>query len=221
MRKKETKTSDLRKKALFWSLAAAIAMIMIFTCVRLTAFDKELYKREFTKVGTYSRLENADYLLDNIQGFFSYKQELDAKYFTEREVFHMQDVRQFFDILDILFYVIIGLSVIAIIIIYNYFTKDISDFIRILRNSAIITIALTVIFAILSLKFSPLLSAFHFVFFKAGTYTFTSASTLIMLFPEEFFHGMLTAMIFRVCMTALIVLAFSLLFSFIVKKYKL
>jgi integral membrane protein (TIGR01906 family) len=210
-----------KKKALFWALAAAIALIIILTSIRITAFDKDLYKKEFTKVGTYSRLENADYLLNDIQSFFSYKEELDTKYFTERESSHMNDVRQFLEALNVLFYVLIALSIIAIIIIYYYFTKDMAEYAKILRNSAIITLALTFIIVILSLNFEPAFMAFHFLFFKAGTYSFPTASTLIMLFPQEFFYDLLAAIMLRTCITALIVLAFSLLFTCIAKKYNL
>lgn len=222
MQKKDsraTKAGNLKKKALFWSLSIGIALIILLVNIRVTVFDKELFRSEFTKVGTYSRLGNADSLRDNIMNYFHGKENLDDKYFTEREVSHMQDVKVFLSNLNVMFYMLLVLIIVGIFLMYQLFTKDVLDYMVSLRNAAIICLAACLIIALLSfINFTDAFISFHTLFFKPGTYAFPETSTLIMLFPEQFFSDMFAAIIFRVCITSIIILGCTILFSYLMKK---
>lgn len=134
--------------------------------------------------------EKAKSLGTNVIQFLNGEKPL-TNNFTKEEKSHMEDVKKIQDWMKAL----LALSLAGIIISYSL-EKDKPEFLANVRKGTIITgtfIALLALFAILS--FNTTFIYFHELFFPQGNWQFPANSTLITLFPEEFFIKITTTII--------------------------
>ena len=110
-----------------------------------------------------------------------------AKMFTPDELSHMEDVKDVVSLTLIIWYVAIGL-VIAILLWFVIMREW--NVIRLALNAGGWTTigSLGSLLVFLVVSFEKLFDYFHRLFFKDGTWLFTQSSTLIRLFPFEFWR---------------------------------
>lgn len=107
----------------------------------------------------------------------------------QREIEHLRDVRAVMRGLFIAGFIGSLLMLMAVVVTGGlapglYRAVEIG---KLLRNGALGTIGIFVIAVLISMvNFSWLFETFHRIFFPAGSYMFSPESTLIQLYPEEF-----------------------------------
>lgn len=193
----------MNKKYFIYLESFLIFVIILTLCITIVSSNKGLYP----KVKEYNKEEIL--ALDNLVNYLNNNGDLNNNYFNQREIYHMQDVK---DILNRV-RIILTLSIIsAIILNYKLNKKQIRAS---LIKGSIISIIFTFLISVISLlSFGKFFSIFHKIFFKAGTWLFTSTDMLIRLFPLEFFLWILL----RILLINLIISSLILLYL-IIKKY--
>lgn len=133
-------------------------------------------------------------------------QNQDTNILTQNEKSHMLDVKNLLMISRI--YLLTTITLFLILVNKKIITT------KILNKSSITSlITLTLLGALITTNFSSGFKAFHEIFFPMGNYTFAQSSTLIQLFPQEFFFQ-----------TAIISMAISIIIStttYVLTKKKL
>lgn len=121
------------------------------------------------------------------------------KMFATDELSHMVDVKKVVTQASTAWYIISGLSI--AILLWFLIMKQWSSLRKSFNAGGWITVGLIVgLLVFLAISFDKLFEYFHKLFFADGTWTFTQSSTLIRLFPFEFWRD-----------AFILVLAFSLL----------
>lgn len=145
-------------------------------------------------LNTYQKLQNTnDNFNKNITteksleiiNFLKDKETLNRSFFTQDEISHMQDVKNIFNKINIIF--LISLTLTTILIFYLIKTKQYKT----LFYSSLTSLILSIFF-ILILTINPfniLFNLMHKILFPQGNYTFNQTSNLIKLFPIKFFKN--------------------------------
>jgi integral membrane protein (TIGR01906 family) len=186
---------------LITAFSVALFLIIIFGSINIVIFDVGSYTSEYSKNGVYPKLSDnttqavamAGDITKNIMDYFRGRAEL--QYFTEDEKSHMSDVRHLLDLMRIIYYSAIAVSIALFIYLYITLKNDSGVFIRILAKSllysSIACIAFLAIVLIMCVfYFDATFTLFHLIFFPQGNWMFASSSLLITLFPEQFFMDM-------------------------------
>ncbi len=108
-------------------------------------------------------------------------------FLTEKEFSHMQDVRQWVIIGNILF----AFSFIGLIVEFAYFSRKQKQFlINALRKTSLVTFAVTLVISLMILlNFQTAFLQFHKIFFVRN-FIFPAESVLTRLYPDSFFLGL-------------------------------
>ncbi len=163
--------------------------IILFGSFQVLAFDINYYDKLFNVYESDSRLENSHYLGLNIIRFFNYGSELSSP-FDQNEISHMKDVRNIFSALRLIFAV--SIAILLVHIISSIKEEKYLSIVKDLNKGAVYSFIAVILLAILAIPFNLFFSVFHNVFFPQGNWTFPQDSSLIMLFPQEFFQRALT-----------------------------
>lgn len=188
-------------KILVVILAIFIPYILLMAGVRLVmtpAFPAWEYKRinfpadpygfttqERTKWSAYA----VNYLVNDeeISYLGNLQDELGQKMFTPDELSHMVDVKNVVTISSTVWYVLGGVSI--AILLWFVIMRQWESIRKALNAGGWITIGfLGALLVILAISFDKLFEYFHRLFFQDGTWTFSQSSTLIRLFPFEFWR---------------------------------
>ena len=131
--------------------------------------------------------KSIDYL-GNLQTFNG------EKIFTESELSHMADVKTVVQRSLTAWYVVCGLSI--AILLWFIIMRQWSSIRKALNAGGWVTIGLLgTLLIFLTVSFDKLFEYFHRLFFQDGTWTFLESSTLIRLFPFEFWRDAFVSVI--------------------------
>lgn len=129
------------------------------------------------------------YLLNNasIEYFDRYQLDPNTPLYNERELSHMDDVKQVVQNGRLLW---LGILIIWVFILLILFTRnEIISIIKALAAGGWATIGLMFLMGItILLSFDFLFTEFHNLFFESGTWTFYYSDTFIRLFPIRFWQ---------------------------------
>ena len=116
------------------------------------------------------------------------------KIFTESELSHMADVKTVVQRSLTAWYVVCGLSI--AILLWFIIMRQWSSIRKALNAGGWVTIGLLgTLLIFLTVSFDKLFEYFHRLFFQDGTWTFLESSTLIRLFPFEFWRDAFVSVI--------------------------
>ena len=178
-------------------LLILIPIFIILLNLKLLIFNYNLYKGEYPNVN------------ENLLNYLNNKEELKFNY-TERELIHMNDVKNLVNILNIIVY-ILG-ELILIILIFN---KDNISNILIISGAVIIG----VILILFLFSFSFLFEKFHEVLFANDYWLLNYDSLLIKTYPIEFFINFSRRLVLNTMITSLILITIGILKN-VYSKYK-
>ncbi len=173
----------MKKREIF--LFFLIPIFIVLLSFHLIVFNSYVYKTIFKKTDVYQNLgrEIVDGESKNIINFLLNKSEL-SNFFNQKEKSHMVDVRNLIYKTLNIFY-IITLLIISIVLSLEFFPYNT------IRKSLFLTIILIVLLGLIFISnfnaFNAIFSGFHKIFFKEGSYLFSSEESLIKLFPNSFF----------------------------------
>lgn len=131
-----------------------------------------------------------------------------APFFSTPELNHLADVKRLTDLARWAAVTsFLGLAICLVLLVRQPPHRRLA--LRAVRDGSLATIIASVVLAVVfAVAWEPFFSAFHQLFFPSGTYTFSTASGLIRLFPDAFFSHV--ALIF-----GLLLLLISLMLLFI------
>ena len=177
------------KKALIATLSAIAAIIILISNYRLLIFNEGYYHEQFSKTGTYERVENADEITHGIIEYINGKRDqLNPDVFNPREISHMKDVKKIVNNAHIFLYIMILIESTLLGLLYVRSKKEFQRTVLLaLQFSGIIIILFSAALFIISGLFPYMFEWFHRLLFDQGTYVFSENDMLIKLFPEEFF----------------------------------
>ncbi|HBO34686.1 MAG TPA: TIGR01906 family membrane protein [Anaerolineaceae bacterium] len=188
-------------KILVVVLAIFIPFILLMAGVRLVmtpAFPALEYKRSGFPQDLYGftiqdRTKWSDYAvsyLTNDQGIEylgNLQDETGQKMFMPDELSHMEDVKLVVTTASTVWYVLGGLSI--AIFIWFVIMRQWESIRKVLNAGGWLTIGLLgALLVFLAVSFDKLFEYFHRLLFQDGTWTFSQSSTLIRLFPFEFWR---------------------------------
>jgi len=155
-------------------LGILLAVIILLFNFRLIVYDEDFYNDD--------NINSSDYV-NNLIGYFKGYNQLDSKYFNEKEIIHLKDVRNLINFFIYLFYFLI---LIFILLLFKFYKNIFSVFII-----AFLIILLISIF-IYIFDFSNLFYKFHLLAFKNDFWILNpKTDNLINFFPESFFYNVL------------------------------
>lgn len=188
-------------KILVFILAIFIPYLLLMTGVRLVmtpAFPAMEYKRAGFPQDPYGftiqeRTKWSDYAvsyLTNDAGieYLGNLQDLTGqKMFAPDELTHMEDVKEVVTISSTVWYVLGGVSI--AILLWFVIMRQWDSIRKAFNAGGWITVGLlSALLVFLAVSFDQLFVYFHRLFFEDGTWTFSQSSTLIRLFPFEFWR---------------------------------
>lgn len=188
-------------KILVFILAIFIPYLLLMTGVRLVmtpAFPAMEYKRAGFPQDPYGftiqeRTKWSDYAvsyLTNDAGieYLENLQDLTGqKMFAPDELTHMEDVKDVVTISSTVWYVLGGVSI--AILLWFVIMRQWDSIRKAFNAGGWITVGLlSALLVFLAVSFDQLFVYFHRLFFEDGTWTFSQSSTLIRLFPFEFWR---------------------------------
>ena len=172
------------------------------------AFERGLYKEEFSKYDVYNNLEDYDAkkINDEVLNYLKSGKNKDLiqnDFFNEREKQHLLDVRNLVQgVLSIYYFSIISflLSIMLLFLLMNFNFELILKKLLIISTFGSLLAFLGAGLAYLpsSLNFDFAFDAFHKTFFSPGTYLFNPEfEGIVVLYPENLFLDLLAKIIFN------------------------
>lgn len=200
-----------RTISILFSIFLPIAILLL--SVNVIAFNENFYAKKYDEYNiTYSTNIEKDELMDLTTKLFKYLRGEEnnskiEKYFNEKELMHLEDVKTLFNKGFVLRN--ISISILLISIIYLLFNKP-KNLAVYGRNSSIISLGIILAFFILYLiDFNKYFTYFHLVLFDNDLWLLNpNVDILIRMFPEEIFIDLLNniVLLFVIIMSIILVI---------------
>jgi integral membrane protein (TIGR01906 family) len=214
------------------SSAISVVMILCFTvglyagaALTITS-DAGFYLSEFEKVGTFANFrEKAEpaRLAQDLTAYFrdgsNWPPEISG--FDLPESLHLRDVKLIILKLRAAFYFcsfLLASCIIFMIVFYRGSLLRNLPNLLLWAGASVLFVAL--VFSLLALSFSASFALFHKTFFSQGNWQFPTDSTLIRLFPQQFFLDSFLTILFRAGFFGLLLLSLGLTLRHIKKNQK-
>jgi integral membrane protein (TIGR01906 family) len=207
---KEEKEEKKRKKVIFALLIIVVflnVMYLFLSSFSSTIYDRSIYEKLEAKNTNFNESFAVNKSLEVVD-YLQKEGKLDETFFNSDEISHFQDVKNLIKKGFIFYYVELFILFMVFVFYYEYSKKGFAHSVsRILIFSGIATILIVVLLFLVN--FSSLFDSFHVVFFE-GNYSFPENSSIIKLFPEEFFSGFFRIIIMLTLFKAIILLLLGL-----------
>ncbi len=161
-----------------------IPVFLVFLNLKILAFNHGFYDYDNKDVN------------ENLLNYLENKEELKFNY-TDKESVHLEDVKNLFNMLDLIIYVLALLIIIVLI-----FNKD--EISNILIISGFITIFVIIILTLLD--FSFLFTKFHEISFRNNYWLLDENTLLIKTYPIEFFINFFKRLVLNIIISGLILI---------------
>lgn len=195
-------------KILIFLLVISLVLSLYLASADNLIFNLGFYKKEFSKNNVYEKINNADDISKSLIGFFRDENKL-PDVFDAKEKSHLGDVKDLIKNIQTLFMFLslVNITLLSLLLFYSSTLKDLS---KVGIYSGIFGLVLPTFFMIF--KFSDLFVKFHLVFFPQGNWQFPVNSTLIMLFPGQFFYDAIISIIITSVVFAFVFLLIGVFF---------
>ena len=193
------------RKLIFIFSIIIIPLIILLANFRFYIFNEKYYENEFEKHGINKLFEKNDLKnrLDNILNFLKDKEEINKRYFNEREVLHLYDVKNLIKNSILILYVLVGLLVIFLPVLRDK---------KIILNAFVYGLSLTIVmllflFLITTTNFSITFLNFHYAAFSNDYWQLNAEEDkLILMFPEVFFYDISIRILFNSLILSIVLL---------------
>lgn len=186
-------------------LSASLVYIVLFSALTSTMQSGSLYEHI-----AEDNQEKNEQILAFLYGPFY--RESTHEFLTPTERSHMTDVKELFDGFFILYMMAFGVVIGIIgVFLYNKWWNRLDELLgRVLRASGWTLLAICFLLtAAALLNFTQFWLIFHAIFFPQGNWAFPATSTLITLYPAEFFEKFVLRWLFLVASFGLIAIILS------------
>jgi len=168
--------------------------VYLFT-TQLLVFDEDYYDTWFSRHGVYSERNDANDIVANLLGFFRNDEGINEEFYETNEVSHLYDVKDL--ILNGSALLLLSFFIVLIGFGYGLYTQDFGSLRIAILSSGLAIVAVALLFYVGSLHFDRFFMNFHLTFFPQGNFLFSENSTLITLFPQQFFVDILAKILLR------------------------
>ncbi|TJX13320.1 TIGR01906 family membrane protein [Tissierella creatinini] len=184
------------RKVLYIVLILSISLALLVTAIENNAYNKSYYLEQFERNNTVgvtgkslTQLDIiADSLIDYLKG--RGKDELLTPHFNEKEVLHMRDVQDLFDLARLLKYASMVIAILILIYIAIRINKETLGkvlFFGLFANHILVLI----IGFLMASDFTKYWTIFHHIFFTNNLWLLDpKTDIMIQMLPEQFFSGM-------------------------------
>lgn len=183
------------KKFVAVLMVIAISLTFLVFSIERNAYNEDYfikkYKEHDIETVTGKGIEElkpiTEKLIEYLKGG---ENDLLKPHFNEREILHMEDVRDLFDLARIIKY--IGLFIIILGVFYFYKNKEILFMVKTFLYGLFSNHILLIIIGFLAYQdFNKYFTYFHHIFFTNDLWLLDPTTDLmIQMLPEEFFSGM-------------------------------
>ncbi|TKJ17041.1 hypothetical protein CEE44_00715 [Candidatus Woesearchaeota archaeon B3_Woes] len=160
---------------LIFFLTISLVLSLYLASTDNLIFDLEFYKN-------YSNVDGADDIHKSLLGFFRDENEVPGV-FNSKEKSHLEDVKEVIRNFK-RFFVFLSLFNITLLSLLLFYSKE--KLSKLLISSGVLSLVLPVPF--IMFNFYNLFIKFHLIFFPQGNWRFPIDSTIISLFPRQFFY---------------------------------
>lgn len=184
------------KKILYVVLIIAISLSLLVTSIENSAYNKGYYLQQFEQNGTREvtgkTMEELDIIAETLIAYLKHKggEELLRPHFNEKEVLHMVDVQDLFDLARLIKYSSMAIAIISMTYIALRVSKVALGkvlFLGLFANHVLVLI----IGLLVASDFSKYWTIFHHIFFTNDLWLLDPKTDLmIQMLPEPFFSGM-------------------------------
>ena len=203
------KQSELFVKVISVLMVISIPIVLYGFIFNSTAFDRGLYKEEFSKYNVYNNLKyyDAEKINDEVLDYLTNGKNnnlIENDFFNEREKQHLLDVKRLIQGVLSIYYFSITLFLLSAIILFllmNFNFIDISKKLLIILafGSLLALLGAGLAYLPSSLNFDFTFNMFHKTFFSPGTYLFNPEfEGIVVLYPENLFLDLLFRIIFSI-----------------------
>jgi integral membrane protein (TIGR01906 family) len=217
------------KKLIIFVGTVSLIVVILFSPLMFYIFNSNYYHALYEKNGVYNYIDKEDAFKLTGQFFDFFKENKDFKpftlknnlpYFTQNEISHLKDVRVLFNKIFLVYYICLGLTIVAIISLIERNKKNYLKSLSILLiiPSAILIFLLLLLF-FFGQNFLPLFDKFHTIFFPQGNFAFPPDSTLITLLPLGFFTDFFEKLVISAAIISFALIITGSSISIILKKY--
>lgn len=183
------------KKTLQIILISLVSLMVLVTSIELNAYNKSYYLNSYEKNNilevTGKSLEELEIITVDIIDYLKDKgkEELITPHFNEKEVLHMKDVQDLFNMARLVKYITATVS--FIIIIYSIKTGFFKNLVRYLIIGLFSNhLILSILSLIIAADFNKYWTIFHEIFFTNDLWLLNPKTDLmIQMLPEPFFSG--------------------------------
>jgi len=183
------------KKILQVILIISISLMVLVTSIELNSYNKSYFLSSYQNNNvlevtgrTLDELEIITIdLIDYLKG--NGNAELLLPHFNEKEILHMKDVQELFNMAKSIKYITIIISI--TIVLYSFKKGFIEELVKKTINGLFSNhIIIVVLFSIISTDFNKYWTMFHKIFFTNDLWLLNPHTDLmIQMLPEEFFSG--------------------------------
>jgi|TARA_Y100000310_G_C20645012_1_gene796041 uncharacterized membrane protein len=184
------------------------------------AFDKDFYQKEFLKQDVYRNLDgyDVDKINNDVLNYLESKnnQLIKNNFFTEREKFHLLDVKNLIQKILVTYYfslILFLLLFVMLIFLLSFDYKLIVErfFVVVFFGSLLTLIDAFLFFLLSNIDFNFVFDFFHKMLFSIGTYTFNpDFEKIVVLYPGNLFFAELIKIILKTILSSVIMLLVSL-----------
>ena len=182
----------------------------------MVVFDEGFYSKQFDKNNVYENIgkEKVDSVNKELIGYLNNENPLVTDFFNEKEKLHLVDVQLLINNIIGFFYVVLFL----LVLIFIYFA--LADKPEIIGRGLVIggffALIVLVLLALASLiNFNLVFTYFHLASFNNDLWLLNPDSSLIRMFPSEFFYSAFT----RILVIGLAVSALFIIIGHVIKKH--
>lgn len=167
-----------------------ILAISIAFSIYLVSFENFIFNSNYEE--KYDSIPNSGEINKGLIGFFEGKNKLPAV-FNDKEISHLIDVKELINRGRVVKVFLSLINLILLSLLINGSGNKLKELskLSIFSGAFVFIIVIPFIFS----KFSGLFLKFHLIFFPQGNFEFSLNSTLIKLFPEQFFYDALIKLI--------------------------
>lgn len=208
------------KKLCALLLIIAISLVTLVVSIEINAYNKSYYMDSYEKYNiskvTGKSTEELSIITDDIilhlKGHGG--DELLSPHFNEKEVLHMRDVQDLFDMARAIKYS--GMIVFIVIFLYFIYKKEYLSLGNTLLYGPLFTYFIMIALAILaSTDFNKYFTYFHYIFFTNDLWLLDPRRDLmIQMLPEAFFSGIAI----RIMLSFLIILSIIQIVGYIYRR---
>lgn len=189
------------------------APTLILANYRALIYSQNFYSQQFVKLGVYQNFESAsivDIQSTRLIRYFCCNQPLDATFYSEKEILHLKDVKGLIGLAN--FQLVVNIVILTSLFVVLLTGRKATLAIIALKWGSLASVIAVITLWLASLaKFDLLFTKFHQISFSNDFWLLPENSSLIKMFPPQFFANFANTIAIRTLLISVFTLLASVL----------